>query len=344
MIPSSLSAIDAAWLSDALGTDVRAASYEPMPGIVGALGEVGIFTIDAPGSNLPERLVGKCPLDDDMARLYDAVMQFYKRETGFYRDLARKVDMRVPQCFVNVADGERRLLLLEYVDGKRGDILEGAPFDTVRALVGDLARLHGRYWMDHRLRDLEWLPDWSALGTSVELGGPVLADAWTNIEPGIFPHELAEFVENEWLQDLTGWLRSFAGRPWTFVHGDYELDNMVFTPDGPVILDWQGCMRSFPGYDLGWTLASSATEETIAREGELLDHYRDVLSTSGGPAWSRDDVLDDLAWGILFYVTGLTIPATQDQPDERARRRFRAGLKRSIAAATRWESVRRARR
>jgi hypothetical protein len=31
----------------------------------------------------------------------------------------------------------------------------------------------------------------------------------------------------------------------------------------------------------------------------LLDTYRAVLSASGGPTWSADDLLDDLGWSMM---------------------------------------------
>ena len=70
----------------------------PMPGIVGALGEVGIIEVDyrAPCS-LPRSYVAKCLLDSDLARLYNQIMMPFIRESGFYRDLARDVKMRIPQ-------------------------------------------------------------------------------------------------------------------------------------------------------------------------------------------------------------------------------------------------------
>jgi hypothetical protein len=44
----------------------------------------------------------------------------------------------------------------------------------------------------------------------------------------------------------------------------------------------------------------------------LLDHYRKVLAASGGPDWSHDELVDDLAWSMLFFVAGQSIPYAQD--------------------------------
>ena len=74
-------------------------------------------------------------------------MQFYVREHGFYRDLAAAVDLRIPRSFSNRFDPEsgNAFLLLEYLPGAKGDILDGCSVDTMMQLVGDLARMHGQF-------------------------------------------------------------------------------------------------------------------------------------------------------------------------------------------------------
>jgi hypothetical protein len=351
-IPSSLRAVDADWLVAALldaGHEcpaIRSLSYEPMPGVIGAMGEIGIFSLvyDEP-CGLPSRLVGKCPLDHEAARQFNAIMQYYSREAGFYRDLAPEVPMQVPRCWANVSADGRNLLLIDFVDGRAGDILEGSSFETMWRLVGDLAVLHGRYWLDERLTALPWMLDWRT--PSFLAGVPLVRQSWAAIregQPDAIPTDLARVCEATWLSDTETWLNAFAARPWTFVHGDYELDNLIFPEGDVIVVDWQGCLRSFPGFDLGWLLATSGSSETVAREDELLDHYRLTLADSGGPAWSRDDVVCDLAWAMMYYVPGMTLPLLQDYSQmgpqgQRLERRFRAFFTGCVAAALRWDTA-----
>ena len=119
-------------------------SHEPMDGFTGAMGEVGIFTIEWDGDTdlkLPEAFVAKCPLDDDIARMYNEVMQYYIRESGFYKDLSPEIDMRIPECWINRFDPEtgRAFLLLEYIGhAEKGDILQGCSVEVMKKLVHDL--------------------------------------------------------------------------------------------------------------------------------------------------------------------------------------------------------------
>ena len=266
-----------AWLEEALTEaghsppPVKSVQVRPMDGFVGAMGEVGIVSVTYAGStDLPVEFVAKCPLDDDIARMYASVMLSYQREAGFYTDLASPVadrsGMTLPRCFVNRFDPETHgaTLLIERVHpAQKGDILEGTTFERMQTLVGDLARLHGAFWMDESLTSYDWLIDW--MSPSLRIGIPFTLDSWANIRehlPQYHPDDIAEMVSDVWLPHIEGWLQRFDQRPWTLIHQDYELDNMLFRSDGPVIVDWQTVMRSFPGLDLGWLLMASHNDET----------------------------------------------------------------------------------
>lgn len=350
-IPPRLDAIDAVWLQTALkeaGHEVpaaRAVSYEPMPGAVGILGEVGVLSVDWDGASaIPSRLLVKCALDDDIARLYNSIMLFYQRELGFYRDLADKVPLRVPRGWVCLDDADRHLLVTDFVDGARpGDVVEGADLDTMRNLIVGMAGLHGRYWQDEQVASLPWMVSWRT--ESILQGAPIMEMFWrqavTN-EPELVPRDIAAVCEAYHVGHSAELLDRMAQRPWTFIHGDYQLDNMLFDADGVVAVDWQGCMVSFPGMDLGYLLGTSGSDETVAHEEALLDLYRDELRKAGGPSWSREELLDDLAWSMLYYVPGELIPYQQDYSamgDQQGRleQRFTKCAHDCIAAAVRWD-------
>ena len=147
-IPRSLRAIDGAWLTTALreaGHDapaIDAVSLAPISGVVGSLGEIGVLSVTyAADTDLPQKLVGKCPLDHESARQYNQIMQYHRREAGFYDDVASTVPMRVPECFLNLQAGDDSLLLLEFIDdGVDGDVLIGTSFEAMERLVTDLVR------------------------------------------------------------------------------------------------------------------------------------------------------------------------------------------------------------
>ncbi len=355
-IPISLAGLTGGWLTDQLrdaGHSVSAISslaVEPMDGFVGAMGEVGIVNVewDGDAGALPSSFVAKCPLDDDIARLYNQVMQYYVRESGFYRELVSEVDMRTPTCWVNRFDPEsgNALLLLEHVQADiKGDILVGTTVDNLRVLVADLARMHGQFWMDPRLPDIDWLMDWAT--ETFQMGVPIIGEGWAQLteqEPDRVPADIREVVEASWINDTLTWLARYEERPWTLTHIDYELDNILFDADGPIVVDWQSVMRSFPGADLSWLLAVSHNDETLAAEPELLDLYRAELAAAGGPEFSPAELEEELAWGILQFTGGAPVPYLQDTSaygpgGERMHERFDAFLQGCLDACGRWNVV-----
>ncbi len=360
-ILKSLSAMTPQWLEGALAEAghappaVTSVTVRPMEDFTGAMGEVGVVSVEyADQTDLPDEFVGKCPLDNDIARIYASVMLSYQREAGFYADLAAPVaaatGMSIPKCFVNLFDPETHsaTLLIERIHpAEKGDILKGTNHQRMHKLVGDLARLHAAYWMDKTLTEHGWLIDWMA--PSLRIGIPITEDSWGKIreqQPHHHPDDIAALVNEVFLPDLEGWLQRFAQRPWTLVHQDYELDNVLFVPDGPVIVDWQTAMMSFPGLDLSWLLMASHNEETLSRESELLDHYRSELAAAGGPDWSEEELADDLAWAAFYWVSVSHVPYLHTLPagdQDRAHRRFTAMMHGTIAAAKRWNVVERMR-
>ncbi len=346
------------WLETALteaGHDppqISLVEVRPMDGFTGAMGEVGIVTVTYKDpTDLPSEFVAKCPLDDDIARLYASVMLSYQREAGFYRDMAEPVSgragMTLARCYVNLFDPDTHdaTLVIERIHpAEKGDILKGTSFERMRALVAQLARMHAAYWMDETLANHDWIIDWNA--PSLRLGIPFTIDSWGKRDThfrDFYPDDLADLITAVWMPDIEGWLNRLAARPWTFIHMDYELDNMLFRDDGPVIVDWQTGMRSFPGHDLGWLFLCSHNEETLTRETDLIDCYLAELAAAGGPEWSTEDLIEDLAWSAFLACSTSHVPYTNalGAGHDRALRRFEAMLRGAIAAAERWETIER---
>ena len=102
-------------------------------------------------------------------------------------------------------------------------------------------------------------------------------------------------------------------------------------------------MRSFPGLDVAWLLATAETDALLAAEDDLLGHYLGELAAHGGPTWTRDELLTDMCHGLNFYVVGMSIPIDQNAEaefgDDRQHDRLEAMFLRGIRAAERWGYV-----
>ena len=349
-IPASLSALTPEWVNGRLaagGHDSEVTSIEvrPLEGFSGIMGEVANVDLTYAGdTDLPKTLFGKCPRDDERAKKYNKVMNAYKREHGFYRDLFDRVPMTIARSFVNEYDDEsgRAVLLIEKIEGTAGDILDGPDVEMFNELIGQLGTMHGQYWGSEAFSSRDWAIDWTA--PSLRSGIPILREDWPlmrQIWPDMGPVEILDFFERTWVYDTEAWLERYGERPWTMTHGDYEFDNIFFAADGPVILDWQTTMKSFPGGDMAWFLGVGATSESIAEEDALLDTYRAALAAAGGPDWSREELLDDAAASLQFHCTGSAaamrgVIAGGGKPEHRSYQRFEKMVNGMMACAVRW--------
>ena len=84
-----------------------------------------------------------------------------------------------------------------------------------------------------------------------------------------------------------------------------------------------------------------ATDESVAEEGALLDAYLAAFTAAGGPAWSKDDLIDDMCASLQFHCTGATATLNSMAeggvpPEDRSRRRFEKMLSGMMACAERW--------
>lgn len=344
-LPASLEDITADWLAEHMEAPVASLEIRSMDGFVGRMGEVGIaeVTYSDPDCELPSSFIAKCPLDDDLAQLMNVVMQSYQREHGFYANFADQVPMRVPTAYVNEYNPEsgKAVLFMERISGTPGDIQTGCTVEQMEELLRMAARMHGEHWMSPAVGEFEWVFDWNA--PTWEMGIPMVEEHWyslTKAWPDLVSADLMAALERRWMGDVKAGLEELAERPWTFCHQDYELDNIIFTDEAPVIIDWQTVMRSFPGVDMGMLLATGQTAETIAEEGALLDAYREELAASGGPSWSRDEVLEDMCHWLTWFITGISIPVDQQrhthEVGDRERDRLEEFIHKGIEAAARW--------
>ena len=67
-----------------------------------------------------------------------------------------------------------------------------------------------------------------------------------------------------------------------------------------------------------------------------------ALNAAGGPSWSRDDLIDDMASSLQFHCTSAattlnTVVQSGAPPDDRARRRFEKMTAGMMACAVRWD-------
>ncbi len=322
------------WLSSVLGGDVGPISKQRIgDGHIGV--NVRIAMPDAE-AELPRSVVVKLPATDETSLTTAAMLRHYERETRFYTELAATVDMRTPACFHGdwtPATNAFVLVLEDMAPATQGDQLTGCSIEQARDAVRELAKLHGPRWDDPTLYDIDWIehdpiPDAGAAGDAAADAGNGLAMMWQMFFPGFIATYRSHLSTDEFElaehfgERIAAWRGGRSG-PRSITHGDYRLDNMLFsaTADRPpvTVVDWQTPAHGSPLTDLSYFIgAGLLPPERRVHERELVDAYLEALSEYGislDDAWVWEQYRRDAFAGLVVAAMASQIVTLNDRSE-----------------------------
>jgi hypothetical protein len=302
-------AVTPEWITSVLrggGLDVRVRATRHQP--IGAGQVAGSYRIhlDYDGATppgAPRTVVAKIAVGEEAQR--NQISRAFVTEVGFYLHLAARVRARIPHCWyaaINPDLNRFTLILEDLTPSKPGSQAAGCTIAQAQAAVANLAALHASWWNDEFLNTgLAWLVPMDA--DVAELIGAVLQDATAQFvqrfdgslsaEDGKTLTAAAE-VTAEWALHHQS--------PFSLIHGDYRLDNLMFPPtgEGCAALDWQGVSIGHPSRDLAYFLSCSLLPETRrAHEDDLIGTYHRGLVSHGVTGYSVDDCRNGYRVGML---------------------------------------------
>lgn len=214
----------------------------------------------------PRAVVAKCLLDHS-----PAWMERLRHEGAAYRVFVHhRPPVRVPRLVT--ADPDDGTLVTERMPG-RPAAMQRHPFEApsgteLRTVIGALCRLNA------------WQPPHAAFERPMDY--PARLSRY---------HELGLLTDRD-LDDLQKLLHGAThpgGRPkaaWQFCHGDALLSNVLLSPNGPVLVDWEHAGWYLPGYDM-------ATVWSVLGDAPLARRQISQLAQAAGPA-ARDAFLVNL--------------------------------------------------
>jgi hypothetical protein len=301
---------------------------------IGFLGELYRchLTWDRQMDAVPSTVVVKVPSRISKNRALGELMQVYEREIGIYSKLRSGMGIPMPGYVYSAMDSNpvswlepivvlflerlpvggagrlfdrlldfaakskrRSLLIIEDIDDARPvtQAAGGTVEDAAAALVL-LARFHGANWMDHtKVEALNVIGGLDRTPKIVQASYRRNRDGFVaRFGSFLSPAQIAVMDEVQSASDEL--LTHLASEPWTLVHGDFRLDNLMFRDDGEIVaLDFQGVATGRPGWDVGYFIMTALDPEHCGDEEMLLRTYHDALLEAGVSGYAYEQLVTD---------------------------------------------------
>lgn len=250
--------------------------------------------------------VAKCLLDHS-----PVWVERFRHEIAAYRAFVRhRPPVRVPRLVA--ADPENCTLVVERMAGRAAALtrhpVEAPPRADIRTVLGALARLN------------TWRPPAGLFEAPLDYASRISRY-----------HELGLFTDRD-LGDLQKLLHGLSGGKQSmgqFCHGDALLSNILLSPAGPVLVDWEHAGWYLPGYDL-------ATLWAVLGDAPVARRQISQLAQAKGPA-ARDAFLVNLMLvltrEIRMYETAVQ-RAMRDTPAPGGGSQERTGTAQPSGAST----------
>ncbi len=341
MIPGSIADVTPRWLSDVLAAEVREMEVQQIGQGIGLMGD--IFRVSLTGEGVPDSVVVKLPSSFEENRTQGVALGMFDAEIRFYSELAPAVSVGLPEIYyTEIESGTANfVIVMQDLSGMTMvDQIRGMSIDQALAAVKVLAQVHAVWWDDVRNDGMLWIPD------MVSERIAFVDDLLTQILP-VFSGAFSEYLPEGGLEiyerfsgNYLSINRKLAGRsPWTLVHQDYRVENMLFGPEGSgevVVIDWQGIGRGPGSYDLAYILGGSLdTELRRQHEHELVRAYHDTLISAGVTDYSFEQLWQDYGLSHLQggLATSMVTGGSMDLSNERGVQLVASMARRHVQAA-----------
>lgn len=327
------------WMTAALRSGGRAGTVteawaEPIgTGQMGATYRVHLTYAGTPG---PATVVVKLAAGDDATRAM--ISPGYRAEVGFLTEIAPGLDVRMPECHFGaiVKDGTRfTIVMADQADAIPGVQADGCSEAAAQAAIDNLVGLHAPRWNDPTLFGLRYLgrPNPAMAKMMGRMCVSAVGGFVDRYQDHLAAAEQAILVEAAARVEVWQVTRP---EPFSVIHGDYRLDNLLFTPSGEVVaVDWQTAAIGPPLRDVAYFLGTCVdTDQRRATEADLVRRYHAALVGRGITDYPFEQCWDDYRLGMIQgpMVTILGCMHASGERTEKSDGMFLAMSRRSSAA------------
>lgn len=296
--------------------DLEIDLLDPSKAVFGTLARLHVSYSDAE-ADLPATMIAKLPAADPAA-FQRGSQGMYRRECRFFRDVAGRARIRVPDCYVVEFDeaSSRFVLILEdLAKYQAGDGVGGLSPSNIRAVVIALARFHATWWESEELADWDWLPLLSDRGrreANFRAGWPVVVERLGHGNTDLF-----EAIGSEIAAKLIPIGEQLSAAPTTFARGDVRAENLFFEgphdDPTPVFIDWQMMNRARGPVSIAGFLSELPDRDEI--EKDLVGLYHAELLEAGVRDYSLEECIKDYQLGVCLRLTGVSGTLSTLDPD-----------------------------
>ena len=329
MIPSDIHAVDVTWLSQVMGTEVTHFELNQIGQGVGIMGDIfrTTLTYAQAAENHPASVVIKLPSSFPENREQGVALGMFNAEVRFYKELAGRVTTGLPAIYhaeIDAAGSDFVIVMEDLCDLQMVNQSDGLEVDQAHAALNVLGKIHAAWWDDVEGDDVNWIAAMN--GPRIEFVDSLMPAMLAQFREGFAQYlppgglEVYELFTGNYLK-LTSTMA--ARSPWTLVHQDFRVENMMFAQDGServVVIDWQGIGRGPGAYDVAYILSGSMdTKLRQANEPALLDTYLNSLQDAGVTNYSSEQLQQDYALSQFMggLATSMFIGGGLDLSNER---------------------------
>ncbi|GBL21216.1 hypothetical protein EMGBS4_12760 [Acidimicrobiaceae bacterium] len=290
-IPNSINDVNAEWLAEATGLNIKTADI----GIIGVGVGVAsaVYRAKITGENCPASVIIKVPALDEAAVFTSSILRMYSREVRFFKSLAKECPVITPRSYygeINEETSQFAMVLEDLVGNRIIDQTLGIGIEDARRAVDALAKIHAKWWGK--------ADGLAADGTTIAFSDPiypailpmVFAEGWEKVKKELDLSESILKIGEKFAPEIGNLMSSLMDGVTTLAHGDFRADNMMFTKNNDFILyDFQLIGTGSGAYDLAYFVTQSLTAQDASKyEGELFDRWLEGLRANGVTDLDRD--------------------------------------------------------
>ena len=280
----------------------------------------------------------------------------YDREFDFYERFSDRFPVKVPKLFYSVRDpisyiesrrklnkriellpngaakflggnarkfirpsSRRYALITEFIEGARTTTTENlAPEKDLFEILDSLAIIHAHWWRHPLLDDDKEGVAWPVVTHTPKLMNGLYRGSRESVierNPELFNPDMVRLTD--WFSDNVVNAVSFLNEKMTLLRGDTRTDNMLFTNEGLVMVDFGSFSSGRPSCDVANLLSSciEPSPNSFTVYQQLSDFYFESLVSNGVTEYSKAQHENDMQVCLALQAYLLVLAAAHYEAD-----------------------------